>query len=233
MRFFLFFFLFSCQYSGLDKNSSTINLLDKKTLHIHSFFFANNTDNEKTTFKFTFQSKFEEDQSLSQQYILGSVNTYNSYLQEPNAIINTIVSNAQKDEIHHFYLFFSVKYPDSNCEDNNFPNTLYKPFSAIPNTTYFITNLADPLKLQQTKIFVLKTQGDFNGHCPEKTAAANNLLNDLTSPLAIATNTFYGNNQRIANEFICNDFNNDTDERNTCFTNYIQTTFIEDVFLSL
>lgn len=232
MKFILFLLFSSCQYSGLNqKSSNSTNATNKKTLNVHSFFFATNTSDERLTFNFNFQTKFQQDNILTNKYTLGLVQSHDSYAQAPISIISDLVNNSQENEINHIYLFFSVDYPNTDCTESGFPSVLFKPFSSIPNITYFLTHVTDSLKLARTKVFIIRTQGDFGGYCgEEKTISANSLLNDLTDPIPYATNTFYGSDERAANDMICEQ---ESENRRTCFTNYIRSTFLEDVFLSL
>lgn len=237
MKFILFLLFSSCQYSGLNQKSSNSTISStqsKKTLNVHSFFFATNTPNDRLTFNLNFQTKFQQDNIMKNKYILGLVESHDSYFQEPISIISDLVNNSQENEINHIYLFFSVDYPNTDCTESGFPSLLLKPFSSVPNITYFLTHVTDPLKLARTKVFIIRTQGDFGGYCgPEKAVAANSFLSDLTGLIPYTTNTFYGSDERAANDMICEQENENSENRRICFTNYIRNTFIEDVFLSL
>lgn len=221
MRIFFLFLFLSCKYApfvqpAISENTSEDNQIVAQILDIHVFYFEEVLEIQQNLLSTTLQTRIRD--AFPEEYIT-TVTHYDASKVTPIKDFTTILTNSSETKKTHIYYLFGTDY------DNNAIHPDDPPFSYLLEINDLYLNTA----YKNLSSFVVRTDNTWfyntlNG------ANFNDALVNFTNNLTMST--FYGTNNREANEFVCGNIA-DKSSRITCFYTYILNDFIDDMLLHL
>lgn len=218
----LFLFLFlSCKYNpfvqpGVPEKTSEDNQIIAQNLDINIFYFEEVLEIQQNLISVTLQTRIQD--AFPEKYIV-TVNHYDASKLTPIDDFTTILNNTSETKKTHIYYLFGTDY-DNNAIHPDDPS-----FSYLLDINDLYLNTA----YKNLSSFVLRTDNTWFYNTLNGTNFNDALVN-FTNNLTMLT--FYGTNNREANEFICGNIP-DKSSRITCFYTYVLNNFIDDMLLHL